>query len=406
MNAGFTNVDQMAMWFADGMNYVLKYENRINIHITHTDMDGCGCSIVLKYLYSDIANTVFTNSLGSELYPVIKDVIHTEINSHPDVDKYGLVITDLGGLNVDKVIELLENEIKGTAKKIHVFVVDHHRVNENDVCGNTMIDCACYKNTHDKMIGQITFSQNKDASVKVWYIYQYIMSATKLLAELLRNQQFEYIFDMWSELVSNYDTGKSGQAIVDLDQCFDQYVSYIDPSVILNSEWNVDCNIPYMNTKSQDVFYDYVNNVTHRLRSGILYPLNSIDAIDIDLKNLANTYNIFESYIKNMRLSDAVTVLAHEGIELKLPDNINMNQKVAVIVDREDFNHYNFTICSKEYFRLDENVTGIFRVDKFSDFQSVSMRGSVNGMNCYEIAKCNGGGGHPGAAGFPIHVEK
>ena len=75
MNAGLTNVDQMAMWFADGMNYALKYENRINIHITHTDMDGCGCSIVLKYLYSDIANTVFTNSLGSEYWKMKSRVL-------------------------------------------------------------------------------------------------------------------------------------------------------------------------------------------------------------------------------------------------------------------------------------------------------------------------------------------
>lgn len=440
-----------------------RYTNQINpttptfrIHISHTDLDGYGCNVVMECsdyahsnlaygqipMYNDAIKHVNTDSLGAELFDVVaaelrkiamimQYTVHMLDNQRVNVQ---ILITDIGGLTVDMLLDCIQTNANDRMI-VSIVVIDHHRsayltpgahhdctVVAPDGSDNEAI--AYYDDIN--VVGDVYHSNRMNCV--------YIYTCTKCSATLLLDQMLRYAHQvfagidgkadnnivksydtltMFSEAVSKYDTGKWGNWEIDSSDPINSFNNDIDIDVILNVFWRIMKDREHSDYSSMDTF---VSTMTNVIRHNVLIPEHIMYDIFKYVCNLNQQYEEFSARVKRH-----CTNVAEGMIELYRDEdhvvNINLPNCVGdlfVIVDKKDdteYNpHYPFGMFSRRFleemyskFRYSNDVAGPLLVRVYiGDHKHVGLRSLDDTVDCYEIAKANGGGGHPRAAGFSI----
>lgn len=397
--------------------------NELNIHVSHDDLDGYGCNIVLErvskanpipfaknyanneYVYCALADSYQkhfnTSKLNAEVYDYIDTILSDELyilnNSitHNRIPVY-ILITDLGGLEIKELEERFK-KYTTNGRIINFIIVDHHR--------------TIYTKDYGDTYGQVIIKhENDDHTIKTWFFQSPHASATLHLYNLLTYQPERGIrtymyyghLDEFARAVSAYDTGDFGNWIMP------EFTSEAFNKVSNQAK----LNMLYAYYKKS---YDNGNTEAMRMFHKIIAELiNKKKPNRSNITNVAKTilYNEIVDMNKKYQQQFASRVEVHStkhDCEIELFPGLTMMvedpwiTEVAVIID-DDINtvHYPFSMYAKAYL---ENCNGthmlMVRVDTV-DSKAVSLRSITNDVDCYQIAVAHGGGGHIRAAGFPL----
>lgn len=400
----------------------LSGQNELNIHVSHDDLDGYGCNIVLECVrkaypvrfakyYADDRYSYYTpvdsyrkhsntSKLNTEVYDHIDNILSDELYvlndaiPHNKIPVY-ILITDLGGL---EIIEL-ENRFKKyttNGRIINFIVIDHHR--------------TTYSKDYSDTYGQVIIKhESDDQLIRTWFFQSPHASATLHLYNLLtyqpngnREQLYYGHLDEFARMVSAYDTGDFGNWIM---------------HEFTSESFNKVSNQAKLNMLHAYYKKLYDNGNTEAMK---MFNKTIVELISKKKPNRGNNANIIRTILYNeivdmnkkyqQQFANRVDVRSiKHNRKVELFPGLSMMvedpwiSEVAVIVD-DDINtvHYPFSMYAKAYL---ENRNGthmlMVRVDTV-DSKAVSLRSITNDVDCYQIAVANGGGGHIRAAGFPL----
>lgn len=407
------------------------------IHISHNDLDGYGCNVARMLIYMNIAEKFKVNGmvydqtyniskLNDSFYEILENAVTAEIsfNFNKEIEDYSILITDIGGLKLDKIDVVLRKvgaEVNRTLN-FKVYIIDHHRssymasdvITEDDnLTALNGMKAIKYSNVTDNVFGCVTGNSSGDnITCQYFYAFNTAKCGTSLLMQIMGLDTSTRAIAKYISAVQNYDTGKCSNWKIDPSDDIMHAIAKVDLGIILNTSLQLKLNEPA--SAGDDMFY-YTKAIATRVHGGYVYPINesrvepSLNEIHAKLIKMSQDYETFAKFVKTMDLCDVPKYLESVNIKITLPNydgNYN-HMKVGVIIDTEEFNDYNFTSYAKEFFNDNPFCIGLFRADLYDDVKTISMRSPsiYTYMNCFDIASLNGGGGHVHAAGFPIHME-
>lgn len=310
------------------------------IHVTHTDMDGYGCSVVLAVAKAigiiPAAVDYHTINIG---YPgAFVEAVEKFTAEHPETETWPIVITDL---NINNgILDYLEET------GVKFVVVDHH-VTSDDIIERVraMSSSWCINNTASAtrlLFNMLEFCGSRD------------IAPSDLPA-------IDRMID-YTTAVSQYDTGNWGNWNAD---------SILSTTAALREQ------LLFMGTAADD----YVSEVTKQIVLDTNRDLYSMDAVNSQFNMLA-TYQ----YLFNSNLMEVDPDALDKG-----PVRINKAMAIPITLPY-------ISIISKKY--LEENRDVDVLIILGNKHGNISLR-SID-FNVQQLAAAYGGGGHPRAAGFPI----
>lgn len=310
------------------------------IHVTHTDMDGYGCSVVLAVAKAigiiPPAVDYHTINIG---YPgAFVEAVEKFTAEHPETETWPIVITDL---NINNgILDYLEET------GVKFAVVDHHV-------------------TSDDIIDRVR------AMSSSWCINT-VASATRLLFNMLEFcgrrgvaptalPAIDRMID-YTTAVSKYDTGNWGDWNAD---------NILSTSAALREQ------LLFMGTSADD----YVSAVTKQIVLDTNRDLYAMEPVKQQFNMLA-TYQ----YLFNSNLMEVDPDCLDKG-----PVRINKAMAIPITLPY-------ISIISKKYLEEHRDVDVLIILG--NKHGNISLR-SID-FNVQQLAAAYGGGGHPRAAGFPI----
>ena len=389
-------------------------DDQMVIHLSHDDLDGYGCTIV-KYFYDQYVNknraasriwTLNTNLINTKVYIPIKRMAAIATNAFPNKRVYFL-ITDIGGIDLDKLVEQYANS------NIHFIIVDHHKTIYHTDNPHTL-----HYNIHRENGCTIVNCTSKKVAVSALFVDS-SCSATKALNDLLVKGFSDIIEDKrlikniteFSEAVSLYDTGNVGNWYIDKDS---QSMDDVSKQAMLNAMWARYNHRAKKYDAENYTRYQIMNDFSERLHKAIIsyVPTSkftksrvSFSAIDVHnmweyLYETSRKYdNIMKSFTPVLREGDKF-ILA-DGVVMNIPEGLDAIKKVRVYVHNDNTKPYPaLTLFSNRYLSIHYDVDALIVVNMFT--KTVDTRSYKDGIDMYTICKHNGGGGHYHAAGFPI----
>lgn len=310
------------------------------IHVTHIDMDGYGCSVVLAVAKAIgiIPATVDHHTINVGYPGALVEAVEKFTAEHPETETWPLLITDL---NINNgILDYLEET------GVKFVVVDHH------VTGTDLID-----RVKDLSPGSRIFTD---------------CSATRLLFNSIGfyGSRFTTPTDMpviehlndYTAAVSNYDTGHWGSWNAD---------SILSTHAALREQ------LLFMGTPADD----YVAEVTKQIMLNTNRDLYSMDAVNRQFNMLATYQHLF-----NSNLMEVDPDCLDKG-----PARINKAVAIPITLPY-------ISIISKKYLEEHRDVDVLIILG--NKHGNISLR-SID-FNVQQLAAAYGGGGHPRAAGFPI----
>lgn len=401
------------------MNFIREDNPHVKrIHFTHTDLDGVSCAVMEKLIESAVKNqktlsedspitTIYVDKL-STIHDQIDQTIKTVLNQGFDqtVDKLYLLITDIGNVVPSKMLQIFDEN--GIGNCAQFCVVDHHVISDyaalRDLMSSNQLDRA--------MINELMPS---DTTLNQYYHSKYY-SATAMMEKIFDNwlytvhsdlkrgiqRSFVDAIDMYAITVSEYDTGNWGA------WNFDKFD-------VVHHTIKVQLLYSYLMRKYDNNYDDVVSYIIDRIKVYLekyhdLYSdqKRMINAMITDCKpgveetwrEIITYYNKFVRGLKT--LNDVTVPICYDQyLDTKFNINVRLPFKIQYyVIKNKDDNIKHFSIISREYFDESGFTGALMLINTL--YNTVELRSnSSNGVNVFEIAKLNGGGGHPHAAGFP-----
>lgn len=407
------------------MNFIRESDPHVKrIHFTHTDLDGVSCAVMEKLIESAVKNqkissedspitTIYVKKL-STIHAQIDQTIKTVLNQGFDrtADKLYLLITDIGNISPRTMIQIFdENDIGNCA----VFcVVDHHTILDYDILRNLPLhDCTDPESALSRsMINKLIL----DLGSPNQYYYSKYYSATAMMEKIFDTwlytvhsdwkrgiqKSFVEAIDMYAITVSEYDTGNWGA------WNFDKFD-------VVHHTIKVQLLYSYLMSKYDNNYDDVVSYLIGQIKAYLEngYNLYSdqkhmINAMIADCKpgveetwrEIITYYNKFVRGLKTLN-DVSVPICYDQCLDTKFNINVRLPFKIQYyVIKSKDDNIKHFSIISREYFDESGFTGALMLINTL--YNNVELRSNrSNGVNVFEIAKLNGGGGHPHAAGFP-----
>ena len=368
------------------------------IHISHDDLDGYGCTFIIKKAGKLVNNTnptpvTYINiSQPSMIETVIENCVHAAINQGFDAehDVLSFLITDIGNVN-PAIFRKINDDMHVTCSYI---IVDHH-VRKYDA--------------RDDEFDQIITPDRKIALTRGYYFVYNNLCATYILFDA-----FTRIFKTFDDtgahtyvttITPRWESPKSvvsprlTEAVKELSQCVNDY----DTGNWGN--WNCSYEDCSDSVKLQLIFNAYKQDGNDF--SEILLDLfNHMDDMTSRLKELMSIAKLnhneliayHQKFLDGLKHCDCASMRLPVGnISIKC----GMSIYYYIIENESDELGGFFSLLSKEVL---ENTYPECDMLVLVDLpnNAVSLRSKENGINCARIAMANGGGGHPRTAGFPL----
>lgn len=310
------------------------------IHVTHTDMDGYGNSVVVAVAKAlgivPVAVDYHTINIG---YPgAFVETVEKFTADHPETSTWPLLITDLNATT--GILDYLEDT------GIPFVLVDHHvtsdeiRTRLNELSPVSAVNTSM--SATRLLFNEVMFYNNRKLTT----------------SEVEAVQQL----DDYTAAVSQYDTGNWGSWNAD---------SILSTSAALREQ------LLFMGTPADD----YVAEVTKQIVLDTNRDLYSMDTVNRQF-NMLTTYQ----YLFNSNLMEVDPDCLDKG-------PVRINKAVAIPITLPYI-----SIISKKY--LEENRDVDVLIILGNKHGNISLR-SID-FNVQQLAAAYGGGGHPRAAGFPI----
>lgn len=430
----------MAMNLADAF-YDLDRNERI-VHMSHSDLDGYGCTI-LSELASFIRPDQRPDPNGIELiiprmnkfysffnhselkkeavYDRIANIF-TEVSCDQNHRHLTILITDIGNVTISELVSRFRHANHGN---VHFYVIDHHRheyperlIKEREEGkksgGETYVytyDGICHAAYRDGLFKIDVMQTNSD------------MSATLALHRLLIRRfpkMQNYNVQHFAELVSKYDTGHWGNWKIDgvehMD--FDHQISAIDRDVneeiILQMYYKHCSQLCGMKKNSADLlrFQCHIVASLWTNNKDIMMPVTIKTAVYDSIIEMNLNYIRWVKSLKRVhRNSSDEPFEIMDGVLFDMPHTETWDQVMDIDTwpiteeNAEDIK-LPYSMYAKEYLENNPNAAKLLMKVETTKYHSCDMRSADDKYNCYEIAKLNGGGGHPRAAGFPMLKAK
>lgn len=524
------------------------------IHITHTDLDGVSCALVdhlgpERIIRTQYVDTVFTPKMIPELYDVIENTIKEWLQLqrvyNSKIEDLWILITDFGSIEIDKLNDITAKVLLKDGeqydinlKSVHFIIIDHHQSKYTKIdtsaispaessadysdrfCGENdpyKLSCGSFYfkpeiDTTDKSstttAAHQEFNINNEVNVSVDMFICNDYCASTLWFTLADRIEWTDAFISDAKIttdyfyqVNEYDLGRQGEFIINLDQLEgESKVAYaqaiidkVSPQMILNCRLNQLVSdlsemryykglteaIPYLcfieevydiimdernpNTSAFSSYYKKWN--THKCyKCGYIIPFKkyywTLDREDLKCPECGSTNleditteNAIDAYINhpsvayqlackvtkmicrmNVVYEDFLHNYCEEIIDDAKPhkDYIFMGylatgEPTTMLVDfpedknyhilyqvyrnklPEEVNTHTFAkLAMKDMDRrgIHIDMSMIFSPNDDGKIicQLTVNPNNTNNINCYDVAVLNGGGGHPGAAGF--HVKR
>lgn len=381
----------------DGLfTFIIETDKHIKrIHLTHTDMDGVGCSVVMECadrifntgIESESPITTIYCSNPSKANNMIRETAETVLSQgfNKETDLLEFLVTDLG--NIDPGVF---KEINDSGLPCVYIVVDHHqsKINNFDTVDNVTTKdgrivrkagyyftgiglCATYL-LYD-MVSSIFNSQaavNRTSNMDQIRIFQSELSKSYFINNPLKG---------FAETVNLYDTGKWGQWNID------DYTK-IAPEVMMQ--------LIYL-TYSMDHKYE-------EAKHDILTVMCNGEGADnlrhewgtIVKNSHAELINEYKACMRKMNEVSDSNIYAFFGtVTVYIP----FKAKYFEVYKNYELKY--FSLVSKEILESEDiDVLALINYAR----NVVELRSAGNRFDCGKLARRNGGGGHFNAAGFPF----
>lgn len=350
-------------------------KNVKRLMITHTDLDGWGCEVVVR----SIMQMIHTDNLCFTSYTHSSpghDNIVKRIDSWIDwasknyiykkgINVLNILITDLGNLNL-AYFEIL----KKTGHKIQYTIVDHHLTDENVA--------NFYQPIEDwhKVTECYYVNVNRCATYNLYKLIEMMISGYE---RLMSDNIYVRVFKSLNSALQKYCTD------VDL---YDRGMW---------GEWNVN--------KYEDVSSSCKEQFTFST-----YMINSRSTYIKDRISMLHNINYLSSYYKKGIPRWKLAIEEYVNFNKSLED---YSESCPVDFIKEDDSKWKimglrqtnknpisfYTIISKEYLTKNPDVDILFLI---TTRPSVELRSNKDSVNVGRIAYINGGGGHVRASGFRV----
>lgn len=320
-------------------------KKRIKLY-THTDLDGYGCSILLKIFLSTHYDIEVT-------YLDYSDIKNTDFKK--DIEKYEYIfITDLNCSDY-----LLEN-LEKTEHNKKIFFIDHHLINSD---------------TRDSLRNNFNVKVYCDAPESAtYYLYMYLMklnSENKLKIERYTNNK-KNIISEFIHGVSAYDTWFWKQSECPLD--------------IKNTAENLNLLFNFLTPS------EFEKEIISNLKASVLFTSKNLSTIDT-IKKLREKYIIEK--LKEVKLLSGGDIYYFAYVEAEqhgneLADILLYPEKYETLIQEVGFYKQ-----SKSFASFPNIPLVVIRNSNYLSFRS--KKGEA-----LEVSKKFGGGGHSQASGSPI----
>lgn len=386
-----------------------RNEHVKRVHISHDDLDGYGCTAIIKIMseeedrisgsHSKTPITYINIDAPSKISSVIRDCVDTVISQGFDKehDLLYFMITDIGSVNPDIFREI--NDVYGVT--CAYVLVDHH--------------VRVYNGDEDKM-EVVQTPDGKINKIRGYYFVYTGLAATYIISDI-----YERIHNAMSDGMSiqrinlpgnetaanSYDLSnkllvdRTRKAIRDVADCINKYdtgkwgkwynlsnASEVAPEVLLQMAF----------TWFKDHGYDFSDVLVN-----VIKDVNDTQGWYSEwsehvLENYNKLTMYMDRFVKGMKEYHTISTLGVCIDGLCMPFGINIKYYIIRNKETDDLGGC-FSLISREI--LDSTNTDLLILIDYVE-KTVSLRSSENGVNCARIARANGGGGHIRAAGFPI----
>lgn len=430
----------MAMNLADAFSH-LDSNERI-VHMSHSDLDGYGCTI-LSELASFICpdqkpdpngveliiprmNKYYTFFNHSELkkeavYDRIAGIF-TEVSCDQNHRHLTILITDIGNVTIEELVSRFRHANHGD---VHFYVVDHHRheypdrlIKEREegkkTGGETHIytyDGICHAAYRDGLFKIDVMQVGSD------------MSATLALHRLLVRRFPQIQADQvrhFAELVSKYDTGHWGNWKVDAIDVMERdhqvmAIRYDVAEEVFLQMYYKHCSQLCGKKKNSTDLLRFQCRIVAALWTGnkdIAMSVTAKTAVYDSIIEMNLNYIRWVNSLKRVhRDSSDEPFEVMDGVLFDMPHTEAWDQVMDIDVwpiteENADDIKLPYSMYAKEYLENDPDASKLLMKVETTKYHSCDMRSADDKYNCYEIAKLNGGGGHPRAAGFPMPEVK
>ena len=417
------------------------------IHVSHNDQDGYGCSVVMKslYTYMDSARSFMVNPAIKQfntplMVPKTYETIDMAIEqalADPNHKPMVVLITDFGNITMEDIVKRYRYANHGDIKFV---ILDHHKSPYAELNpGKTQFTktgfikgadsflyydekreayYGSYSDGPNFQIYEIITDDEKTSATKL--LYNVVTYGHKRKFEIKDKKYLERLSD-YAELVSIYDTGRFGNWYVPVstDPTWrNWYEKNVAPEIKLLYVWKAYANMPTGKHQKGSNMQEYIDVMSYTLLHGKdnIFMAIASAVIYTAIMELSEDYNQFCEELHSVldageSTDETVTyVLDNSTIngndvqaKMIIPKSMNVAKNNIVTFHSLYTDRNPFTLFAKKYLTDHPDVYLVAKV-RFNKDRTVSvdMRGNTDHANCYEIAKLNGGGGHPGAAGYPV----
>lgn len=408
------------------------------VMISHDDLDGIGCTALMGHVINQVSNIPAvdavnvvrspgllrvdyhnTNRFIPDLYGVIEEALQTATAS-PAHHKITMLITDLGNITLQELYNRFRSYNNGN---ITFIVIDHHKHPYQDAEEVPMTE-EPYKDermrryclSHDTENGSTVafFEDGPLFRCFAWVGYNGY-SATRMLAEMFiagEIQKLEPTTLAWADLVSKYDTGHWGNWFIPETRRSDMhyYKTMVAPEVKMFQTWNMHNVVPCSDKRKflDDLICNYIRYLD--AKNNFALDPKEPDLVHTILAQQSRQYTTFLCRVKSSTVEKVATD-SETGchavhpvdlpIRFNLPKDLDIAPDIQFFVNGEATTNWPLSIFAKKYLEETPEVKLLIAFT-VNDDQTVrvELRSARDDVNCYEIAKLNGGGGHPRAAGF------
>lgn len=348
-------------------------ETAVRVHISHNDLDGYGCNIVLGWAIDcvdDRRKTDIIRNIDAGNENFAKTV--SEVISDKDT-VYHVLVTDL---SVDpRPLMALQEE----GYHVEFVILDHHKssLQYKEISGESLyvnLDVSATEllfTTVVPYLREVNEGNVKEAA-PAYAIYGDYLGC-------------EISMTRYAETVTKFDLGRFGPW------------------------YGLDYNKEVDNSIKEQCLFAYANNVEHNINQYLECRRRSLTLFgNGSMLSHAHARDYFNKLQSEYDEFSKDLVARYCNIpHLDIVPNISTFPcKMMSFPTIEVYVHSNgkpindFTLISKEWTSRHPDVYMLVYVNM--QRRAVELRSGPDGADCAKIAMCNGGGGHKHAAGFPL----
>lgn len=380
-------------------------------HLSHDDLDGFGCTVISYlqqwYLQRTTKHTNIpqmmthnfiwknTNQLNEKMYPVLDELL-VEASATTHHRRINVLITDLGGINVETLVSRYRNFNYGN---VRFMIIDHHRSIYQSIPAQAFGDnmTSVYHDSDDNTI--VSYRDGSRFQLDM-YITNGKISATKALHNLLRQGHEPRAMDIFANTVSKYDTGNVGNWKIPANKYGDRaYIAeHTSDQVKLNSWWKC----AYQDQRDHaSSMVKFIYEVASTIGTAETF-CSMKDKIYDRIVLINEQYIKFCENLEVIERTPGHNLMYGKGKTLKIPECADHVKSFAVYWHDDPAELYPpLTMYSKVYLVEHPEVDVLMVANEIH--HSVDTRSLKEEINVYDICVTNNGGGHPHAAGCPMN---